>query len=165
MASVVSVPLVKAVASDAMTYTGNSVNTKTVTIGGTVYTAVTTPGATANEYKVGASVTTSAQYLSECINASGTAANFGTATVANKDVVATYAAGVVSLTAKVAGFSVGGLYLGTDETNGAVGGATLNACTGTNGSGDLVAWKNAVNAVCDPKCAVRDALNELDANH
>lgn len=160
--SVVGVSLVKAVGTDAMTYTGNSVATKTVTIGSKTYTAIATPGATADQYKVGTNVTTSAQYLSECINASGTAGNFGSATVANPDVVATYSAGVVTLTARVAGSLGGSIYLATDETNGAVGGVTLQACTGTNGSGSIPAWKAAaLTGLVDPKAKTHALLQEL----
>jgi len=160
--SVVGVTLVNAVGTDAMTYTGNSVATKTVTIGGSTYTAIATPGSTANQYKVGTSVTTSAQYLTECINASGTAANFGTATVANPDVTASYSGGVVTLTARVAGTVGGGIYLATDETNGAVGGVTLNACTGTNGSGSIPAWQAAaLTGLVDPKAKTHALLKEL----
>jgi hypothetical protein len=164
--SAVGVPLVKAVATDAIVFTGASVNAKIVTIGGQVYTSATTPGATAFAYKTGADLTTSALYLKECINASGTAANFGTATTANPDVVASIAvAGTIILTAKCAGSGFGGIGLSTDETNATVSGASLNACTGTNGSGSLADWCEAAQGgLLDPKAKTISALKEITSD-
>ena len=160
--SVVKVPLVKCVASDAITFAGAGANSKIVTIGTQVYTSTTTPGAVAYAYKPGADQTTAAQYLTECINASGTAANFGTATVVNPDVVATQVDNVVSLTARIAGSMANGIVISTDETNGTAGGATLGACTGTNGSGSLpAAIAAALTGLVDPKAKTISFLNEV----
>jgi hypothetical protein len=159
---VAGVDLVAAIATDAITYTGIGVATKTVTIGNVVYTARATPGAEANAYKIGADVTTQAQYLAECINASGTAANFGTATVAHPYMSAANTAGVVALTCKIAGDIGGGVHLATDETNAAVAAAYMDGCAGTDGSGALsTALANAKTGVLDPKSKTLNFINEI----
>jgi hypothetical protein len=150
------------VASDAITYSGAGANSKIVTIGVQVYTSTTTPAATAYAYKPGADETTAAQYLSECINASGTAANFGTATVKNPDVVATQDDVAVILTARVAGSMANGIVISTDESNASAGAATLGACTGANGSGSLPDLVEAgLTGLVDPKAKTITLLKEI----
>ena len=161
--SVVNVPLVKCVASDAITFSDVNVATKIVTIGTRVYTAHAAPDTVADQYKVSATTEElAAQYLTECINASGTAGNFGSLGTPNADVVATQNGAIVILTARIAGSMANGIVLSTDETNGAAGGATLGACTGTNGSGSIPAFvAAALTGLVDPKAKTISLLKEL----
>jgi hypothetical protein len=157
-----SVVLVKAVATDAITYSDVSVATKTVQIGSVVYTAHAGPTTTANEYKVSASTEElAAQYLVECINASGTAGNFGSLTVPHPDVVATQNGAIVILTARVAGTIGGSIALVTDESNGIMGGASIEDCAGTSGAGRIDLWVPAILAIADLKSKAYNALREL----
>ena len=163
MASAVNVPLVKCIASDAITFSDVNVATKIVTIGARVYTAHAAPDTVADQYKVSATTEElAAQYLTECINASGTAGNFGSLGTPNQDVVATQNGAIVILTARVAGIHANGIVISTDETNGTAGGATLSACAGTNGSGSIPAWKAAaLTGLIDPKSKTITLLGEL----
>jgi hypothetical protein len=154
--------LVKCVASDAITFSDVNIATKIVTIGTHVYTSHAAPDTVADQYKVSATTEElAAQYLTEAINASGTAGNFGSLTVANDDVVATQNGAIVILTAKVAGVHANGIVVSTNETNGVAGGGTLAACAGTNGSGNIATWVPLILAKCDPKSATANALREL----
>ena len=161
--SAVNVALVKCVASDAMTFSDVNVATKTLQIGTRIYTAHAAPNTIADQYKVsGTTEELAAQYLTECINASGTAGNFGSLGTPNVDVVAVQNGAIIILTAKVAGSMANGIHLVTDETNGSVGAITLGECTGTNGSGSLPAWvAAALTGLLDPKSRTIAALNEL----
>ncbi len=163
MGSTVGVPLVKCVASDAITFTDVNVATKTFTIGARIYTAHAAPDTVADQYKVsGTTEELAAQYLTECINFSGTSGNFGSLGSANPDVVAVQNGAIVILTAKVAGIQMNGIVIATDETNASAGGATLSACAGTNGSGDIVAFITAgLTGLLDPKAKTIAAFKEL----
>ena len=158
-----SVSLVKCVASDAITFTDVNVATKTFTIGARVYTAHAAPDTVADQYKVSATTEElAAQYLVECINASGTAGNFGSLGTPNPDVIATQNGAIVILTARIAGIHSNGIVISTDETNGTAGGATLSACAGANGSGSIVAWvAAALTGLLDVKAKTNSALREL----
>ena len=161
--SAVNVALVKCVASDAITFSDVNVAAKIVTIGTRIYTSHAAPDTVADQFKVSATTEElAAQYLVECINFSGTAGNFGSLGSRNEDVVATQNGAIVILTARIAGIHANGIVISTDETNGTAGGATLAACTGTNGSGSIAAWVVAAKTgLLDPKSRTIAALNEL----
>ena len=134
---------------------------QTVTIGTAVYTSHADPDTVANQYLVSTDTEeNAAAALVDCINASGTATNYGSLTVANPDVVATQNGAVVILTAKVPGTASNGILLSTDETNGTAAATTLGGCAGTDGSGSLSAWAAAALHM-DAKARVHTLLREL----
>ena len=83
-------------ASGTITFSGTGAANDTILINGVTFTAKAS-GATGNEWNVGASATLSAAALAAAINASATA-------LVNTTVTAAAASGVVTITAKVAGY-------------------------------------------------------------
>ncbi len=94
-------------ASLSGTFTGQPTNADTAVINGVTFTAVTGPTANANEFVLGASPTAAATNFAAAINASVSAGIRG-------QIVATSAAGVITLTAIVPGTG-GNLFTVTDS--------------------------------------------------
>lgn len=117
-------PVVKGhvAATGTVTITAGITAAQTVTIGGVTFTAVAS-GATGDQFNIGASETEAAANLAAAINASRTA-SARTYPVAG-DVVATSAAGVVNVTAKVAGAAGNALTLAASGANVSVSAGTL----------------------------------------
>jgi hypothetical protein len=83
-----------------VTFTNATTATQTVVINGRTYTALADPTATRDAFDVGTDATTQALALKKTINADGVAGtDYGPNHTAHDDVVATVAAGVVTLTA------------------------------------------------------------------
>lgn len=126
-------------ANEDITFTGTGVAAETVTVAGVVYTMAAAP-ATANEVKIGADATESAENLVAAIMASAGDAGtlYGVGTVENPFVTAANAAGVVTITAKEPGTGGNAITLATDSaTDISVGAATLSS--GTAASSDAYA--------------------------
>lgn len=103
----------------------------TVTIGGQVYTLKAVP-TNPFDVDIGADVTGTAANLAAAINAgAGAGTAYGTGTVANSDVTATSALGVVTITARVPGTGGNSITLTKSGTDITVSGATLASGTGT----------------------------------
>lgn len=103
----------------------------TVTIGGQVYTLKAVP-TNPFDVDIGANVTGTAANLAAAINAgAGAGTAYGTGTVANSDVTATSALGVVTITARVPGTGGNSITLTKSGTDITVSGATLAGGTGT----------------------------------
>lgn len=96
-------------ATALLTLTGLPTATETFTLNGTVFTAVAS-GATGNEFNIGASATATATAIAAAINASTTD---GIA----KCVTASSLAGVVTITARVGGYSALGYTISESMTN------------------------------------------------
>lgn len=162
--SVVNVPLVKG--STTITFTGVGVATETISIGDKVYTMRAVPAAEAYAVDIKADETTQAAGFVNAINVDGTVADYGTATVAHPDVVATSALGVVTLTARVAGIQINGLYMaetGTNVTAFDTGlfstSSTANSVAGSGLIPSFVAA--ALTGLVDPKAKTISLLKEL----
>lgn len=114
-------------ASKALTISAiTAANTQTVVIGGQTYTFNTSLTDTANNVLIGADATAMGGNLAAAINgAAGAGTLYGTGTVANASVTAVNAAGVVTVTAKVAGTAGNSIAISETLTNSAwAGGAT-----------------------------------------
>lgn len=108
--------------------TGNAGDEETVVIAGRTYTFRTalTSGGAPDDVLIGADVTASAANLVAAImGATGAGTTYGTGTTANEHVTATNAAGVVTVTAKIAGTIGNAITLVETGTNLSVSGATL----------------------------------------
>jgi hypothetical protein len=117
------------------TFADVNVATKYTEIDGIKYYSRAVPGAEAHAVDVGANSAEAARNLSEAINADGTAANFGTGTVAHPTCYAQYNPGTstVQVYARQFGNLGNSIIIGEDETNGSwAGGATV--LTGGTGS-------------------------------
>lgn len=120
-------------ATGTVTFTGQPLNTETVTIDGRVYTFKTVLAA-ADDILIGATANDTAANLAAAINDSGVeGTNYGTGTTVNLDVTAAAVAGVVTLTAILPGTAGNAVTLAEAATNVAVSGATL-----TGGVNELI---------------------------
>jgi flagellar hook protein FlgE len=153
--AVSAVPFVAA--TGTLTASVNPVATQTVTIGSQTYTFTSTapPGAGSNDVFIGATIAETMANLTDAINAgtgavgatAGGAANqYGTATVANPDVTATDAGGVITVTAiedsgsndfATASAGVGSANLTWSASSGANGVNGVNAVTAQAATGTL----------------------------
>ena len=161
--SVVNVPLVKG--TSVITMTGIGVAAEAFIIGDQTYTYRAVPGAEANAVDVLTDETTQAVAMRDAINASGTAGNYGTATVANPYVSATAAAGVVTITARIAGDQINGIAMEATLTNGTnitAGTAFADSAGASAGTGLLVAFLiAALTGLVDPKAKTISLLREM----
>lgn len=125
------------VASGALTFTNVGVADETITIGDEVYTLVAVP-ADPNDVMIGASATETAANLRDAINADPDAIEAGTVgpgTVAHPDVVATSAAGVVTVRANAPGTAGNAIASTETSTVASWGAATLAGGTDVGGGG------------------------------
>lgn len=108
-----------------LTFSGTGTANDTITIGDRVYTLVSALTA-ANQVLIGGSATASAANLVAAINgAAGAGTTYGTGTIANGDVSASNAAGVITLTSRQAGAAANSIATTESGTGTAFGAATL----------------------------------------
>jgi hypothetical protein len=117
-------------ASGTVSFSAAGSASDTVTIGSTVYTLVAAP-ADPFDVDIGADAAETASNLAAAINAgAGSGVAYGAGTTAHPDVTATANAGVVTVTANVAGTSGNAIALAKNGDDIAVSGATLSGGTG-----------------------------------
>lgn len=118
-------------ATGTITFAGVGDANDTVTIGGQVYTLKASP-TNPFDVDIGADATGTAANLAAAINAgAGEGTAYGTGTVANSDVTASAALGVVTITARVPGTGGNSITLTKSGTDITVSSATLASGTGT----------------------------------
>ena len=148
-----------------ITFTGVGVADETVKIGNDTYVYKAAPSA-AYEVDIKTDATTQAAALVSAINLDGTAGAYGALHVTQSPYVsATSAAGVITLTSRIAGTIGGGIAIQMTATNGTniAAGATLAGTTGgAVGSGALPdAIAAAKTGMLDPKSKTLNFLNEI----
>jgi hypothetical protein len=150
-----------------LTFTGVGVQDETIEIGDIVYTFRDAP-TDAFQIHVKSDKTTQAAGIAAAINVDGTGAtdgDYGASHVTiNPYVKATSAAGVVSLTARIAGDQINGIHMEMTASNGTniVAGTPFNGTAGASaGTGLLASWPEAIIAAGDPKGKTISALREL----
>lgn len=160
-----SVVLVKG--TTVLTFTGVAVEDETFEIGDKVYVFKDAPTA-AFEVHVKADKTTQAAGIAAAINVDGVGAtdgDYGASHVAiNPYVAASSAAGVVTLTARIAGTQINGIHLEMTATNGTniVAGTAFSASAGASaGTGDVGLWVPAILAIGDFRSKAINAFREL----
>lgn len=162
MASVVNVPLVAA--SSTITFTGVAVADETLVLGAITYVFKVAPSA-AFEIDVKTDETTQAAAIVSAINLDGTAGAYGASHVLqNPSFSATSAAGVITVTSRIAGAIGNGLNLEFTATNGTnIAVDPISASAGYSaGTGDFEAFITAMKSgLIDPKSKTINAINEL----
>lgn len=148
-----------------LTFTGVGVADEHIEIGSNVYTFKAAPATTAGNVDIKTDETTQAAGLVNAINVDGTVADYGSDSVAHPLVVATSAAGVVTLTAKVAGTQFNHMFFAmvaaTNGTNIAAG-SVADSASVVVGVGDVQAWKAAgLTGLLEPKAKTINFLHEL----
>lgn len=150
-----------------LTFTGVGVQNETFKIGDKTYTFKDAPSA-AYEVHVQTDATTQAASVAAAINVDGTGAtdgDYGASHVTvNPYVSATSSAGVVTLTARIAGDQINGLQISMTATNGTnitAGTAFSGSASASAGTGLLASWPEAVIAAADPKSKLISGIREL----
>lgn len=148
-----------------LTFTGVGVGDETILIGADTYVFKAAPSA-AYEIDIKTDATTQAAAVASAINLDGTAGAYGVSHVTQSPYVsATSAAGVVTLTSRIAGTVGGGIALQMTATNGtniAAGKTLATAANGAVGSGALHdAIAAAKTGILDPKSKTLNFLNEI----
>lgn len=146
-------------AVQTLTWSGASVNTETVTVGGKVYTFATAYANTDGLIVVGATAAIAAQSLYDAINLTPAAlgVTVGAVTVANAQVRASAVTATTTVVQAVVPGTMGNLIVSTETcTNAAFGAATLAGGTGSA----AVDLQNIINTMQMP-AGVMQALREL----
>lgn len=160
--SVVNVPLVAAYTT--LTFTGVGVADETVTLGHHTYTFKAAPSA-AFEVDIKTDETTQASALASAINLDGTAGAYGASHVLeNAAFSATSAAGVVTVTSRIAGTIGNGHAIDFTATNGTnIAAGPISGSAGYSaGTGDYNAFIAACKSgLLNPKSQTINAFNEL----
>ncbi len=164
MASVVNVPLVAA--STTLTFTGIGDAGDTVILGGSTYVFAAAPSA-AFEVDIKADETTQASALASAINLDGVAGAYGASHVLEDPVFsASSAAGVLTITSRIAGTIGNGSYIEFTAVNGTnIAAGDISTSAGyVAGTGDFEAFILAMKSgLIDPKSKTINAINELIA--
>ncbi len=162
--SAVGIPLVAA--KTTVTFTDLAIANETLILGGRTYVFKVAPSA-AFEIDIKADETTQAAAIVSAINLDGTAGAYGVShTVEDPSFSATSAAGVITLTVRVAGTIGNGISIEFTATNGTnITEGPIRASAGYSaGTGDFQAFIAAcLTGQLDPKSKSANAFRELIA--